>query len=131
MLFSRKTSKLSPEEEAALVGQILELIEELRRPARFLADLDAVWSELSDGQRAEIEESRVYRERFHERRADETAAELHAALGMLPGGPYREVRAELVRFLRGWRNKEPDGLKIFAGLLKQALAQSERPASGA
>lgn len=126
MLFPRKgpkSGRYTPEEEAALVERLIVLLEELWRPARFLSDLDAVWPELTAEQRAEIEESTVYKEKFHEKRANELIRELQALVGELPSG-YRDVRGDIGRFLRNWRQEEPDTLKILVGRLRTTRPRS-------
>lgn len=125
MLFPRKgpRSSYTAEEEAALVDRIIVLLEDLWRPARFLADLDAVWPDLTDQQRAEIEESTVYKEKFHENRAQAVVRELQSLIGELPSG-YREVRNDIGRFLRQWRQEEPDTLKILVGRLRTTRPRS-------
>lgn len=126
MLFPRKGSKsgrYTPEEVAALVERIIVLLEDLWRPARFLSDLNAVWPDLTDEQRAEIEESTVYKEKFHENRANEIVRELQSLVGELPSG-YRDIRGDIGRFLRQWRQEEPDTLKILVGRLKTTKPRS-------
>lgn len=126
MLFPRKGSKsgrYTAEEQAALVERVIELLEELWRPTRFLSDLDAVWPTLTDEQRAEIEQSSVYRDKFHENRAQELVQELQSLIGELPAA-YRDVRGDIGRFLRQWRQEEPDTLKILVGRLRTTQPRS-------
>lgn len=126
MLFQRKGSKPAPltqEEEAALVERIISLLDELWRPTRFLADLNAVWPSLTDAQRAEIEQSSVFREKFHENRAQELIRELQTLSNELPSN-YRDVRADIAKFVRQWRQEEPDTLKILIGRLRTTRPRS-------
>lgn len=134
MLFPRKpakSAKYTAEEQAVLIGRTIELLDALWRPARFLADLNAVWAGLSDEQRAEISESSVYKEKFHENRAQEMVRELQALVVELPPS-CRDVRNDLIRYLRQWRQDEPDELKIFVGRLrgvKPRAANTDTPTS--
>ncbi len=131
MLFQRKPGKsvqYSAAEEAALVNRIMELLDELWRPTRLLADLNAVWPGLTDEERAEIEESSVYKEKFHENRAQELVRELQELVGDLPSA-YRDVRGDIGRFIRQWRQEEPDTLKILIGRLRGARAHIDVPES--
>ena len=126
MLFPRKGTKAgksTPEEVAQLVDRIIVLLDELWRPARFLSDLGAVWPDLTDEQRAEIEQSSVYKEKFHENRAQELVRELQTLVGELPSG-YRDIRNDIGRYLRQWRQEEPDTLKILVGRLRTTKPRS-------
>lgn len=105
-------------EDREVLVQIEPLLTDLWRPMRFLADMKEIWPNLSDQERREIEDSRPYREGFHEKWAEYRVAELLALAHQLNSNECRPLRRDLVAYLETWPEQEPDKLKIFAAVVK-------------
>lgn len=114
MLFSSRRKK-----DSELLVDMIPLMEELIKPMRFLSNLDAVWDDLSDPERKEIEESRVYRERDHERLIEQRIGDLSEMTARLKSLKYRTVRLEMKQFLSEWSSQEPDHVKVLQGLIRK------------
>ena len=114
MLFSSRRKR-----DGELLVDMLPLMEALIEPMRFLSDLDAVWEDLSESERTEIEESRVYRERDHERLIEGRIGELSEMTDRLKSLKYRTLRLEMRRFLSDWQSQEPDHVKVLQGLIRK------------
>ena len=114
MLFS-----LHGKQDSEILAEMIPLMEELIKPMRFLSDLDAVWPDLSDDERADIEKSRVYRERDHERKIEERIEMLTQMTDRLKSFKYRNLRQEMRGFLNGWKTEEPDRVKVLQGLIRK------------
>lgn len=114
MLFS-----LHKKKDVEILTDMVPLMEELIKPMRFLADLGAVWGDLSEMERAEIEASRVYRERDHDRLAEDRIGRLTKMTEHLKSFKYRNLRLEMQQFLGDWRAQEPDRVKVLQGLIRK------------
>ena len=113
MLFS-----LNKENDTEILADMIPMMEELIKPMRFLSDLGAVWDDLSS-ERAEIEASRVYRERDHERLVKDSVNQLTKMTELLKSFKYRNLRLEMQHFLSDWRSQEPDRVKVLQGLIRK------------
>ena len=114
MLFSLRGKK-----DNEILAAIIPMMEELIKPMRFLNDLDAVWNELSDQERVEIEKSRVYKERDHQNKVEEHVERLNRMIEQLKSFKYRNLRLEMQHFLDDWENQEPDRIKVLQGLIRK------------
>lgn len=114
MLFS-----LSHKQDSELLTDMIPMMEELIKPMRFLKDLDAVWDDLSENERAEIEASRVYRERDHEVLINDRIEQLTEISERLKSFKYRNLRQEMKLFLSDWRSQEPDQIKVLQALIRK------------
>lgn len=116
MLFGRKSDS-----DRQHLEEMLPILDELLPAMRFLADLDAVWDELSDEERAEIEESTVYKERDHEKFIEAGVITLRSLSAKLKGYKLNKLRLEIQEFLGRWSEHEPDRLKILQARIKATL----------
>ena len=114
MLFSRSGKK-----DSEILAAMIPMMEELIKPMRFLNDLDAVWDDLSDQERAEIEASRVYKERDHQNRVEHHIEQLTQMIEQLKSLKYRSLRLEMRHFIENWRSQEPDRVKVLQGLIRK------------
>jgi hypothetical protein len=110
---------LHGKKDGEVLAGMIPLMEELIKPMRFLSDLDAVWDELSDKERSDIEASRVYRERDHEKFIEARIDQLTEMTGHLKSFKYRNLRNEMQGFLGDWRSQEPDRVKVLQGLIRK------------
>jgi len=108
-------------QDEAVVADILPLLDDLWSPMRFLADLQAVWPDLTPEEREELENLQPLRERFHERLATGYLRRLEDLTGLLSSGPYRSLRDELMTFIENWQEQEPDKLKVFKAMIQGRL----------
>ena len=118
MLFSSKT-----EDDWTILSDMLPILDELLGPLRFLADLDAVWDDLPQSKRDEIENSRVYRERDHERLVEAGVLTLRKMAEQLKGFKHRKIRLEILEFLDRCREYEPDRVKVLQARIRVALEE--------
>ena len=114
MLFS-----LHGKQDSEILSGMIPMMGELIKPMRFLSDLEAVWGDLSKNERVEIERSRVYRERDHERFIKERIEQLTMMSAQLKSFKYRNLRQEMKGFLSDWRSQEPDRIKVLQGLIRK------------
>lgn len=114
MIFSLRKKR-----DSEILADMIPMMEELIKPMRFLSDLGAVWDDLSEKERAEIEGSRVYRERDHERLIEDTVEQLTKMTEQLKSFEYRNLRLEMQHFLNDWRAQEPDRVKVLQGLIRK------------
>ena len=68
-----------------------------------------------------IEQSRPFRERFHERLAERHAADLLGTARRLNSKRYSDLREELVQFLEYWDQQEPDKLKVLSAVIRTEI----------
>lgn len=105
--------------------QVLEdirpILDALWPPLRFLTDLKTVWADLDPEDQREIEESRPFQERFHERLAQGYLKELGQLTQQLGSAQYRGLRDELSQFMDNWQDQEPDKLKVFSAMVRSGL----------
>lgn len=112
----RRTSRSDME----TLGEVDAALDELLPPLRFLADLDRVWPELDASQRREIEDSYAYRNRHHEKQAEDAVQRLVTLTRQIRALKHRRLRADLEQFLKDWRRQEPDQVKVFQALIRTA-----------
>ncbi len=101
--------------------EIRPILDALWPPLRFLADLKTVWADLEPEEQREIEDSRPFRERFHERLAKGYLEELRRLTQQLGSAQYRGIRDELMLFLEHWEDQEPDKVKVFSAMIQHRL----------
>lgn len=101
-----------------LLMAMVPIMEELIKPMRFLSDLRAIWEDLSDQERADIEASRVFRDRDHEKLVEHCVARLTEMLAQLKSSKYKDLKLEMQHFLRDWRTEEPDRVKVLQGMIR-------------
>ena len=101
-----------------VLEQIAPILDALWPPLRFLTDLKTVWADLDPEKQREIEESRPFRERFHERLAQGYLKELGQLTQQLGSAQYRGLREELSQFIEHWQDQEPDKLKVFLAMVR-------------
>jgi len=99
------------------IGPILDALWPL---LRFLTDLETVWVDLDPEKQREIEESRPFQERFHERLAQGYLKALGQLTQQLGSAQYRGLRDELSQFLKNWQDEEPDKLKVFSAMVRSS-----------
>ena len=116
MLFSRKSDS-----DRQHLQEMLPILDELLPAMRFLADLDAVWDDLSEEERAEIEDSTVYIERDHEKLIEAGVTTLRTLSSKLKGYKLNKLRLEIQEFLDRWSEHEPDRLKVLQARIKASL----------
>ena len=97
--------------------QMAPLLEDLWRMQRYLSDLEFVWPRLSIEQREKIESSRIHRERFHENRAEQRAAELLALAKRIRSVRHARLRATILQCLKDRKNQEPDMIKVVLSMI--------------
>ena len=114
MIFS-----LHGKKDSEILAAMIPMMEELIKPMRFLNDLAAVWDDLSDQERSEIEVSRVYKERDHHIKVEERIELLNKMIDQLKSFKYRNLRLEMQHFLDDWKNQEPDRIKVLQGLIRK------------
>lgn len=107
--------------DEAVLADILPLLDELWAPLRFLSDLQAVWPDLTPGEREEFENLQPFRERFHERLAKGYLHGLENLTQELGSAQYRGLRDELMLFIETWKEQEPDKLKVFKAMIQSRL----------
>ena len=101
-----------------MLEEIGPILDALWPPLRFLSDLKNVWADLEPEKQREIEESRPFQERFHERLAQGYLKELGQLSQQLGSAQYRGLREELSQFLENWQDQEPDKLKVFLAMVR-------------
>ena len=104
-----------------VLEKIAPILNDAWRPLRFLADLRTVWPDLGPEQRDAIEVSRPIRDRFHERLARGYLMQLDELTPQIGSAQYRSLRDEMMVFLESWEKQEPDKLKVFSAVIRQAL----------
>ncbi len=107
--------------DQAMLGEIRSVLDALWPPLRFLGDLKTVWADLEPEEQREIEDSRTFRERFHERLAKGHLEELRRLTQQLGSAQYRGIRDELMLFLEHWEDQEPDKVKVFSAMVQNRL----------
>ena len=103
-----------------VLEEIEPILDALWPPLRFLTDLKTVWADLDPEEQREIEESRPFQERFHERLAQAYLNELGRLTQQLGSAQYRGLRDELSEFLENWQDQEPDKLKVFSAMVRSS-----------
>ena len=101
-----------------VLEDIVPLLDALWPPLRFLTDLKSVWADLDPREQREIEESRPFQDRFHERLARGYLKELGQLTQQLGSPQYRGLRDELSQFMENWQDQEPDKLKVFLAMVR-------------
>ncbi len=101
-----------------VLEQIGPVLDALWPPLRFLTDLKTVWADLEPEEQRDMEESRPFQERFHERLARGYLKELGQLTQQLGSPQYRGLRDELTQFLENWQDQEPDKLKVFSAMVR-------------
>ena len=119
MFSLNKKQGLKIKEDVKLMTAMLSLMEELFKPMRFLSDLATIWGELSDEERTDIEASRVYKERDHERLVKDRVQCLWDMTEQIKNSRNREIRLDMQKFLRNWPNEEPDRIKVLQGIIRK------------
>lgn len=110
-------TKASVQDEQLLLDMV-PLLEAMWKPMRFLTDLRAIWPQLSDKERAEIEAASAFRERVHEKRVQAYAAELRDLASQMRGQRCRELKQDVVAFVDEWDTQEPDRIRVLTALMK-------------
>jgi hypothetical protein len=111
----------APRQDRELLRRIARQMKELWRPLRYLADLRSVWPELTEDQRREIEASIPYRNRFHERRVRACVDQLLPLVRQIQSYKHRELRNDMLDFLKSWDRYEPDQVQIFLALIRERV----------
>ena len=114
-LFSRTEQR-----DLELLSQITIRLEELWEPLRFLDDLRTVWPSLSTEERSEIEASRVYQDKDHQRRAEAMVVEIGEKVQRVKSYKFRSIRQDTLDFLGDWGSQEPDTIKIITAIIYSA-----------
>ncbi len=107
--------------DVAVFARIVPVMEALWKPLRHLSELRAVWPDLNEVQRAEISNSRAYRNRHHERLAGDTAEELLKLARGIRSIRYWRLREELISFAKNWESREPDELRVLLDMVQGQL----------
>ena len=108
-----------------VLEEIRPVLDALWPPLRFLADLKTVWADLEPEEQREIENSRPFHERFHERLANGYLDELGRLTQQLGSVQYRGIRDELALFLEHWQDQEPDKVKVFSAMVQNRLDEAK------
>ena len=108
-----------------VLEEIRPVLDALWPLLRFLADLKTVWADLEPEEQREIENSRPFHERFHERLANGYLDELGRLTQQLGSVKYRGIRDELTLFLEHWQDQEPDKVKVFSAMVQNRLDEAK------
>lgn len=111
--------RITARRDKEVFRQMEPIMEDLWNPLRFLADLRSVWPDLSDEQRAEIENSSTYRDGFHETRARALLDQLESLARRVRAVPHRRIRKAVLEFTREWESREPDSLKVILAMVRR------------
>lgn len=109
-----------------ILEEMVPILDRLWDPLRYLADLKAVWDDLSTEERAAIEQSSVHQEAFHENLAAECTAQILALLGAMTSFKYRGLRWQISDLVSNRSTHEPDEVKIILALIEQQV-KNPRP----
>jgi len=97
----------------------MNILDDILEPMHFLKGLNAVWGKVSDEEREDIENSRVYKENDHDQRIKSNLKDLEALCKRLRGFKYRGVRKIVRQYIAHWKTFEPDQIKILQAQIKQ------------
>ncbi len=104
-----------------ILQEIMNVLDDILEPMHFLKDLNAVWDKLSDEEREDIENSRVYKENDHDQRIKSNLDELQDLCKRLRGFKYRGARKIVRQYIAHWKTFEPDQIKILQAQIKQHM----------
>lgn len=104
-----------------LLRQMEPLLDELWSPMRYLADLRSVWPDLTEVQRADIESSTVYKDRFHQKKAEVAIEQIRFLARGIRSVRHWRLRAVILSFLRSWEEQEPDNLKVLSSMVRRPV----------
>jgi hypothetical protein len=84
---------------------------------RYLADLKAVWPNLTEEQQKDIDNSPVQQNRFHEKRAEQLVEAIGARTLDLKAHGHTALKGKILEFLDDWKDQEPDMLKVIHAMM--------------
>ena len=112
-----KHSTRASQEDAELFAELDSLIDELWGYTRYLADLKAIWPNLTEEQRSEIDNSATHQDRYHEKNAERLVEDIKSRTLEIRAHRHVMLKKKILDFLDDWRNQEPDTLKVIHAMM--------------